>query len=111
MRPSPKRNNLIKGRLPHHHHQQPVYPQGHAAGRRHAANGIEKFNIDIDGKETAEKVATLRKLREEQYEKLIDAVYLRRGWTPDGIPTLETVKRLGIDFPEIVELLQQHGVK
>ena len=43
--------------------------------------------------------------REDQYELLMDAVYKRRGWTPNGIPTLETLKRLGIDFPDVVELV------
>jgi aldehyde:ferredoxin oxidoreductase len=37
-------------------------------------------------------------------------VYKRRGWTTDGIPTLATVKRLGIDFPEVVALLKSNGV-
>jgi aldehyde:ferredoxin oxidoreductase len=71
---------------------------------------VETHKIDIDAKNTAEKVAVLRNLREEQYEKLKDAVYQRRGWTSDGIPTAETVKRLGIDFPEIIDLLKSHGV-
>ncbi len=66
--------------------------------------------MDISGKTTAEKIALLRKFREEQYEKLKDAVYQRRGWTADGVPTLETVKRLGIDFPEVVALLEARGV-
>jgi aldehyde:ferredoxin oxidoreductase len=70
----------------------------------------ETFKSDIDGKSTAEKVATLRKYREEQYDKLKDAVYKRRGWTTDGIPTLKTVKRLGIDFDDVVELLKTNGV-
>jgi aldehyde:ferredoxin oxidoreductase len=52
----------------------------------------------------------MRRLREAQYETLKDAVYKRRGWTPDGIPTLATVKRLGIDFPEVVALLKSNGV-
>ena len=52
----------------------------------------------------------LRKLREDSYEQLKDAVYDRRGWTRDGIPTLATAKRLGIDFPEVVEVLKAHGV-
>jgi len=47
----------------------------------------------------------MRKLREEQYAKLQDAVYQRRGWSNDGVPTLETVKRLKIDFPEVLEVL------
>jgi aldehyde:ferredoxin oxidoreductase len=71
---------------------------------------IEKHAVDIEGKSTAEKVAVLRKLREEQYEQLKDAVYERRGWTQDGIPTIETVKRLGIDFPAVLEILKENGV-
>jgi aldehyde:ferredoxin oxidoreductase len=70
----------------------------------------EKYDIDIADKTTAEKVALLRQFREEGYEKLIDAVYDRRGWTKDGIPTQATVKRLGIDFPEVLEVLQKNGV-
>ena len=71
----------------------------------------EKFNVKIEGKETSWKVAELRRLREEQYETLKDAVYQRRGWTADGIPTLETVRRLGIDFPEVLAVLAENGVK
>ena len=71
----------------------------------------EKHGVDITGKETQEKVAILRRIREEQYEQLKDAVYERRGWTKDGIPTMETVKRLGIDFPEILEVLKANGVR
>jgi aldehyde:ferredoxin oxidoreductase len=70
----------------------------------------EIYNTDIEGKGTAEKVKILRTMREQRYEDLKDAVYSRRGWTRDGIPTLETVKRLGIDFPEVVEILKAHGV-
>ncbi len=70
----------------------------------------EKFKVDIEGKDTAEKMAILRRLREEQYEKLQDAVYERRGWTPDGIPTVATVKRLGIDFEDVLEILRENGV-
>lgn len=72
---------------------------------------VETHQLNIDGKSTAEKVALLRKLREEKYEKLKDAVYERRGWTPDGVPTVATVKRLGIDFPDVLALLKDHGVE
>jgi len=61
--------------------------------------------------DTDTKVAALRKEREAQYEQLKDAVYERRGWTQNGIPTKETVKRLGIDFPQVLEVLAQNGVK
>jgi aldehyde:ferredoxin oxidoreductase len=71
---------------------------------------VDIHKVDIEAKDTAEKMAILRKLREEQYETLKDAVYKRRGWTNDGIPTVDTVKRLGIDFPEVLDILKSHGV-
>ena len=66
--------------------------------------------LDPDGKDTEDKLTALRAYREQQYEKLKDAVYKRRGWTPEGIPTVSTVRRLGIDFPEVMALLEAHGV-
>jgi len=66
----------------------------------------EKVRFDPAGKSTAEKIGALRKHREAEYEKLKDAVYKRRGWKPDGVPTLSKVKSLGIDFPDVVELLK-----
>jgi aldehyde:ferredoxin oxidoreductase len=71
---------------------------------------VEKYKVDIQGKSTEEKIAVLRKFREAAFEQLKDAVYKRRGWTKEGIPTLATVKRLKIDFPDVVELLKAHGV-
>jgi aldehyde:ferredoxin oxidoreductase len=50
-------------------------------------------------------------LRCEQYKKLKYAVYKRRGWTADGIPTVETVKRLGIDLGGVLETLAANGVE
>ena len=70
----------------------------------------DKYGIDISDMALEEKVKLLRGYREEQYEKLKDAVYIRRGWTDNGIPRLETVKRLGIDFPEVIEVLKDNGV-
>ncbi len=71
----------------------------------------EKHHVVINGKSTEEKMALLRKFREALYEELKDAVYERRGWTKDGIPTLQTVKRLKIDFPEVLDLLKTHGIE
>jgi aldehyde:ferredoxin oxidoreductase len=70
----------------------------------------EKHGVDVTGKSTEEKVKILREFREEMYEKLKDAVYKRRGWTAEGIPKVATVKRLKIDFPEVLELLKANGV-
>ncbi|MBW2175433.1 MAG: aldehyde:ferredoxin oxidoreductase [Deltaproteobacteria bacterium] len=69
----------------------------------------DKYSVDIEGKSSKEKVALLRNFREEQYEKLKDAVYQRRGWSNDGVPTVETAKRLRIDFPEVLEVLEVSG--
>ena len=44
---------------------------------------------------TPEKVTALREYREDRYNRLVDAVYARRGWTADGIPTLETLHKAG----------------
>jgi len=68
----------------------------------------EVLGLDPAGMTTEEKLAALRKYREEQYQKLIDAVYERRGWTENGVPRLETLQRLGIDFPEVVAVVQKY---
>jgi aldehyde:ferredoxin oxidoreductase len=67
------------------------------------------YDVDIEGLSTVEKVKLLRRFREERYEQLKDAVYERRGWTKDGIPKLATVRRLGIDFPEVLAVLKAQG--
>jgi aldehyde:ferredoxin oxidoreductase len=67
----------------------------------------EKLGIDPADMSTEEKMSALRKYREGEYEKLKDAVYKRRGWTCNGVPTIEKAKALGIDFPEVIALLQR----
>ena len=67
----------------------------------------EILNVDPDMMTLAEKMKLLRTYREERYEKLMDAVYKRRGWTSNGMPTLDKVKELGIDFHDVVELLDK----
>jgi aldehyde:ferredoxin oxidoreductase len=68
----------------------------------------ETVGYDPEGKGTEEKMAALREYREAQYEKLKDAVYKRRGWNNNGVPTLEKVKELGIDFPDVVKVLEPY---
>jgi aldehyde:ferredoxin oxidoreductase len=69
------------------------------------------LKVDPTGKTTTEKSRLLRDYREEQYAKLQDAAYARRGWDADGVPTLETVKEEGLDFPELVDLIEKHTHK
>lgn len=66
----------------------------------------EKIGYDITGKTTEEKMAVLRSYREDQYEKLTDAVYKRRGWNSNGVPTIEHLKELEMDFPELIEVVK-----
>ncbi|MBC8314170.1 MAG: aldehyde:ferredoxin oxidoreductase, partial [Bacteroidetes bacterium] len=65
----------------------------------------EILNVDPDGKSTEEKMGILREYREDQYEKLLDAVYLRRGWTRNGVPRIEFLKEIGMDLPELIEVV------
>jgi aldehyde:ferredoxin oxidoreductase len=68
----------------------------------------EDVGFDPEGKSTAEKIAALRKFREDRYERLKDAVYERRGWTKDGVPKKETLARLGVDFPDVLEVVSKY---
>jgi len=68
----------------------------------------ELLGFDPSGKTTEEKMEVLRKYREDQYEKLTDAVYFRRGWTMDGVPTVEKLQKLGMDLPEVIEVVKAH---
>ncbi|MCT4564702.1 MAG: hypothetical protein N4A68_10400 [Maledivibacter sp.] len=66
----------------------------------------ELVDYDPVGKTIEERMAVLREYREGQYDKLTDAVYKRRGWSNNGVPTLEHLKKLGIDFDEVVEVVK-----
>jgi aldehyde:ferredoxin oxidoreductase len=68
----------------------------------------EKIGFDPAGKSTEEKMKVLRKYREGQYESLKDAVYKRRGWNSNGVPTIEFLKKIGMDFPEVIEVVKDY---
>jgi aldehyde:ferredoxin oxidoreductase len=65
----------------------------------------EKIGFDPEGKTTEEKMNVLRKYREAQYESLVDAVYKRRGWNSNGVPKIEFLKKIGMDLPEVIEVV------
>lgn len=54
-----------------------------------------------------QKIGALRDYRQNQYEKLKDAVYYRRGWTQNGIPTPQKMRELGFGGDEILTVLQK----
>jgi aldehyde:ferredoxin oxidoreductase len=68
----------------------------------------EKVGIDPSGKTTIEKMKVLREYRESQYESLIDAVYKRRGWNKNGVPTIEFLKKIGMDFSEVIDVVKDY---
>ena len=67
----------------------------------------EELGYNLEGKTTETRIQVLRKHRESQYDRLKGAVYERRGWSEDGVPTLQKIKALGIDFKEITELIRR----
>jgi aldehyde:ferredoxin oxidoreductase len=69
---------------------------------------IDIIGVDPAGKTTQEKIALHREYRENRYEQLLDAVYQRRGWTSNGVPKISHLKELGMDLPELIELVKDH---
>jgi Aldehyde:ferredoxin oxidoreductase len=66
----------------------------------------EALKLDPAKMSLEEKISALRKYREDRYEQLLDAVYLRRGWTSNGVPKIEHLKDLGMDLPELIEVVK-----
>lgn len=89
----------------------PVFPDEWAIRADYFEEKLKEAGIDGKGLTVEQKIEKLQAHRRGEWEKLVDAVFKRRGWDNNGIPTLETVKRLGIDTPEIVELIKKHGAK
>ncbi|MBN1197332.1 MAG: aldehyde ferredoxin oxidoreductase C-terminal domain-containing protein, partial [Candidatus Aminicenantes bacterium] len=68
----------------------------------------ELIQVDPEGKSVEEKLALHRRWREDRYEQLLDAVYKRRGWTPDGVPRIEHLRAIGMDLPELIAVVKDH---
>ena len=66
----------------------------------------ELIGIDPEGKSTEEKMAITRNYREDRYEQLLDAVYFRRGWTKNGVPKIDHLKKIGMDLPEVLSIVE-----
>lgn len=66
----------------------------------------EQVGVDPTKMTLEEKMAALRKYREGRYEQLLDAVYKRRGWTKNGVPTIEHLQKIGMDLPELIEVIK-----
>jgi aldehyde:ferredoxin oxidoreductase len=107
--------NLRRGYGTRAHDRQPYRAAGpvtkeeyESRAERYDKQLKEKVGTDPFGKSTAEKMKILRKYREEQYERLLDAVYKRRGWNKNGVPTIKFLKKIGMDLPEVIEVVKDY---
>jgi len=107
--------NLRRGFGTREHDKQPYRAAGpvtaeeyDSRAERYDKQMKEKIGIDPAGKTTEEKMKIVRKYREEQYESLLDSVYLRRGWNNNGVPKIEFLKKIGMDLPEVLEVVKDY---
>lgn len=107
--------NLRRGYGVRKYDQQPYRAAGpvtreeyESRAERYDKQLIEKVGIDPSEKTTEEKMILLRKYREDQYDNLLDAVYKRRGWNNNGVPTIEFLTKIGMDLPEIIEVVKDY---
>jgi len=67
---------------------------------------LKLVEVDPADLSTEEKMKHLREHREAQYELLLDAVYKRRGWDGNSTPTVEKLHELGMDLPEVLDVVK-----
>jgi aldehyde:ferredoxin oxidoreductase len=68
----------------------------------------EQIGLDPSIMTLTDKIAIVRKYRLERYETLVDTVYKRKGWDNNGIPTVEHLKRIGMDLPEVLSICEKY---
>ncbi len=107
--------NLRRGYGTREHDRQPYRAAGpvtveeyESRTERYDKQMRELIGVDPEGKTVEEKIAITRKYREDQYEKLIDAVYKRRGWNNNGVPKIEFLKKIGMDLPELIGVVKDY---
>ncbi|MCX6330312.1 MAG: aldehyde ferredoxin oxidoreductase C-terminal domain-containing protein, partial [Bacteroidia bacterium] len=107
--------NLRRGFGTRSHDRQPYRAAGPVTGEEYESRAErydkqlrEKIGINTEGMTTEEKMKILRKYREDQYEGLLNAVYKRRGWNNNGVPTIEFLKKIGMDFPEVIDVVRNY---
>jgi aldehyde:ferredoxin oxidoreductase len=66
----------------------------------------EEAGIETEGKSDETLLEALQTYRVDRYETLIDRVYRRKGYDENGVPTEETLDRLGFTEPEYREIVR-----
>lgn len=54
-----------------------------------------------------EKLSVIREYKEDNYRTLQQMIYQKRGWNEEGVPKPETLKRLGIDYPDLMNTVEK----
>jgi len=85
----------------------PVFPDEWEARAEYYDEELKKAGFEPEGMDVEEKVRKLRESRVAQWEELVDAVYKRRGWDKRGVTTIEKLREIGMDMPELVELVNR----
>ena len=67
---------------------------------------LGKSQKDVEKMTVQEKLILIYEFRRDQYNKLADAVYYRRGWTPNGVPTPQKMRQLGFTDKKMLKMLQ-----
>ena len=60
----------------------------------------------LDGSSNEQRLSVLHEHRRAQYEKLTDVVYQEKGYDQNGIPTDESLRRLGLNQPEFMAIVR-----
>jgi aldehyde:ferredoxin oxidoreductase len=87
----------------------PVWADEWEARTEYYDNELKAGGVDPAGLSSQEKCDKLQKIRREQWEVLVDTVYKRRGWDKNGIPTVNKLKELGMDIPEVVAVVEKYA--
>jgi len=77
---------------------------------RYDAQLVDKLGLAKDvvkAMPVVEKIRRLYEYRQNQYQRLADAVYHRRGWTQNGVPTPQKMRSRGCTDERMLKMLQQ----
>jgi aldehyde:ferredoxin oxidoreductase len=88
----------------------PVTPLEYTSRKdRYDAQFVEKLGLskdEVKAMPVEEKIRRLFGYRQDQYQRLADAVYHRRGWTQNGVPTPQKMRSLGCTDERMLAMLQ-----
>jgi aldehyde:ferredoxin oxidoreductase len=86
----------------------PVFENEYLA-REEYYDGILESELGIDPGELSveDRLRKFQEQRVDRYERLCDAVYHEKGYDMRGVPTQETLRRLGLETPEFLALIEK----